>query len=256
LTGRKRVMAYVDGFNLYYGLKNASQTSDREHVKYGGDPAICLGRSLYWLDLHRVILSKIKGEEECVGIKYFSAPRRLSTRVKMDPEKRAAKEASNARQRVLFDALRTLPLVQIIEGWYAEKSPHVCGGCDTTTERFEEKGTDVNIADQMIVDAYEDRADIAMVMSADGDLVAPVATVQRLGKEVRLILPPGRKKADQLKAIASECQGLTIKAIRGLTMPDAIPRQGLLDIRRPKEWTVPGGWVWDTPMPTPEPAKD
>ena len=53
----------------------------------------------------------------------------------------------------------------------------------------EEKRTDVNIAIQMLEDAYEDRCDKLILVSGDSDLVPAVIRVRNLGKKVLVYIP-------------------------------------------------------------------
>ncbi|MEZ6234732.1 MAG: NYN domain-containing protein [Phycisphaerales bacterium] len=245
---KRRVIGYIDGFNVYYGLKNASRDADTLARKHGGPLEELLGRSLYWIDLQAVFLSQLKPSEHCVAIKYFSAPRRVP-RTASEAE-RPAYIASNERQRTFLEALRTLSLVEVILGWYSENDPLVCA-CGAVTPRFEEKVTDVNIATHMLCDAYEKRLDVAVVMSADADLVPAVKAVRRAGVEVVLLLPPGRKRAQHLREASDHnVRGLKIRAIRGNRLPDRVERGGSLSaIECPVEWTAPGRWVWNSPDP-------
>jgi hypothetical protein len=50
-----RVVAYIDGFNLYFGLK------DRGWKKY------------YWLDIQKLCENLIISNQELVKVKYFTA---------------------------------------------------------------------------------------------------------------------------------------------------------------------------------------
>jgi hypothetical protein len=252
VLSKSRVIAYIDGFNLYYGLKKASKEADVRHIENGGLLDDCLGRSLYWLDIPAVVLGQLHPSEECVAIKYYSAPRKVSKHIRPTPEERARLEASNERQRILLEALATLPLMDMHLGYYSEKNPHRCPNCAHRWPFFEEKCTDVNIATQMVVDGYENKFDLAIVMSADADLVAPIKAVQALGKSVRLLLPPGRKRAKHLRKVVDDPREITIKTLRGLTLPDTIARQhGLSPLCRPDAWNVPGTWVWNGIQPTP-----
>lgn len=239
---KSRVTVYIDGFNLYYGLKNASEASDREHLKHGGSPAQCLGRSLYWLDIHRFIMRHVRSRETCTQIRYYTAARRVPELVAVKPSQRAAYEASNKRQEEFLAALRTLPLMKVVMGWYTENTPHLCWMCGHTRAHFEEKETDVNIAVDMVSDAHKNLYDTAIVLSADSDLAAGLKAVKALGKRVRLILAPGRKRADLLRSIADEVVTLKIKSVRNFRLPDKIARQGQPDLVCPDRW-MPGGWV-------------
>lgn len=245
----RRVIAYIDGFNVYYGLKNASRDSDYQLIENGGDLRDCLGRSLYWLDLQQVVESQLLRSERCHIIKYFSAPRGVPQRVAV--EDKAAYIASNERQRVYLDALATRPLVEVVLGWYSEHKPHTCASCGAQWPRFEEKVTDVNIATYMISDAYEDRFDMAYLISADADLVPPVQAVRALGKEVVLGLFPGRKRAEHLRRNSDRQKGIRIRSLRNNLLPQIITRVGLPPLVRPLEWNAPDGWIWTEQPPIP-----
>ena len=70
----ERLVAYIDGFNLYYGLRDARLRGSR------------------WLDLHGVCTSLLKPSQQLEFVRYFT------TRVRGDPH--AAR-----RQSVYIDAL-------------------------------------------------------------------------------------------------------------------------------------------------------
>jgi uncharacterized LabA/DUF88 family protein len=243
------VAAYVDGFNLYYGLKSASRDADREWVRNGGDPVHCLGKWLYWLDLRSAIGSVVGGREELVSIKYFSAPRKVPRAT--EGVDLAAIESSNARQRLYWDAIRAHSMVSIIEGVYLEKDPYVCT-CGKSQTRWEEKMTDVNLALHMQADAFQNRFDLALLLSADSDFVPVVRSVRGLGKRVKTILFPGRKRASDLRSCSDSVVDFKIKRLRGHRLPDRILRNdlGLDPLDCPAEWKVPHGWCWDEPMPS------
>jgi hypothetical protein len=50
-----RVIVYVDGFNLFYGIR------------------IAFGRKYYWLDLERLAKGLLLPEQSLVAAKYFTA---------------------------------------------------------------------------------------------------------------------------------------------------------------------------------------
>ena len=52
-----RVIAYIDGFNLYFGLK-------ADH-----------GRKYLWLDLQALVESLLLPDQELQGVRYFTARR-------------------------------------------------------------------------------------------------------------------------------------------------------------------------------------
>jgi uncharacterized LabA/DUF88 family protein len=76
---------------------------------------------------------------------------------------------------------------------FKEKS-RGCLSCGSQWIAHEEKETDVNIALQMLDDAYRDRFDRALLVSADSDLAPPIRMVlDRFPKKrIRVITPIGR----------------------------------------------------------------
>ncbi len=82
----ERVKAYVDGFNLYHGLK-------ARH-----------GRKYLWLDLQALAVRLLKPSQHLVEVEYFTA------RVRNQPE-------SEQRQAAYLDALAAhCPLVKVVHG--------------------------------------------------------------------------------------------------------------------------------------------
>ena len=131
-----RLTAYVDGFNLYYGLRSKGW------------------RSYYWLNIHRLVENLLKPDQRLVAVHYFTAHI-------------AAKRGNHdkrRRQQTFLEALATLPDVRLHYGRYLVKSRH-CSQCGTTWETFEEKMTDVNIAVELLGDAQDDAFDTAIVVS-------------------------------------------------------------------------------------------
>ena len=56
--------------------------------------------------------------------------------------------------------------------------------------KTEEKGSDVNLATHLLHDAHMDRFDVAVVISNDSDLLAPIKIVrQELHKQVGILNP-------------------------------------------------------------------
>jgi hypothetical protein len=115
-----------------------------------------------------------------VKVKYFTA--RISSRPD-DPEQRT-------RQQSYLRALMTLPEVEMYFGHFLSHATSAIN-LDPPPRwirymKTEEKGSDVNIATQLLCDAYEDKFDAAGVISSDSDLVMPIDVVAH-----RLHLPVG-----------------------------------------------------------------
>lgn len=162
---RPTVNVYVDGFNLYYG---------------------CLkGTKFKWLDLDQ-LFRKLLPQHEIKRIRYFTA--RISARPD-DPD-------SPTRQDAYLRALKTLPNVTIHLGKFLQspvRMPLVNprpGHKTVEVLKTEEKGSDVNLATYLLIDAFRGDSDIAVVVSNDSDLCEPIRVVSReFNVPVGLLIP-------------------------------------------------------------------
>ena len=157
---------YIDGLNLYYGaLKDSSYK---------------------WLDVSRFAAALLKGDVEVRRVRYFTA------RVKDHPRDPEAPR----RQESYLRALSTLPGVSIHFGLFlthAVSLPRVDGRGSVEVWRSEEKGSDVNLATHLILDAVEEKPDIALVVTNDTDLLVPIREIRsRFGIETSSTEPRTR----------------------------------------------------------------
>lgn len=205
----QRVITYVDGFNLYFGLR------DSRFKKY------------YWLDLPALGSALLKPDQQLVATHYFT------TRIRTNGHN--ADDAK--RQTTYIDALAAQPNLTVHEGHYLEK-PQRCRACGATWMAYEEKMTDVNIAAQMLADAYEDRFDTAFVISGDSDLTTPIQQVRKRFPNKRLIVvfPPKRQSA-QLKKAANGYLSIGEDKLRQNQLPDPVITASGYPLRRPAHWS-------------------
>lgn len=89
----QRVMVYVDGFNLHFGLKSKGW------------------KRYQWLDLRRLSENLLQAEQRLAGVRYFTA-RILA---------RPGNSKGLKRQTSFLEALETLPDLQIHYGHYLAK---------------------------------------------------------------------------------------------------------------------------------------
>ncbi|HXT37155.1 MAG TPA: NYN domain-containing protein [Chloroflexota bacterium] len=90
--------------------------------------------------------------------------------------------------------------------------------------KTEEKGSDVNIATYLLVDAYEGEYDAAVIVSDDSDLAEPIRVVHhKLHRHVTVLSPRGR--AYELKQAATRFRqidpGVLAQSQFPLTLRDA-----------------------------------
>lgn len=203
-----RVIAYVDGFNLYFGLKNAGF------------------KRLYWLDVTALAGNLLKPGQTLAGTHYFTARIRDNDR----------NTADRKRQGDYLEALG-LSGASIQLGHYLEKQ-RSCRKCHTAWTDYEEKMTDVNIAIQLLSDAVDDRFDVALVMSGDSDLTTPIRRVRERfpNKKVIVAFPPKRHSAE-LKRVANGHLVIGEDKLRASQLPDNITKPDGFVLARPASWT-------------------
>ncbi len=200
---------YVDGFNLYYG---------------------CLKGTPYrWLNLE-ALCSHLLPRHTIGRIRYFTA--KVAARAD-DPQ-------GPARQEAYLRALATSPRVSTHLGSFLTKVTRMplANPRDRARTvkviRTEEKGSDVNLATHLLVDAFQNDAEAFVVVSNDSDLTEPIYMVGHELKRVVGLVNPQRRRSQALL----RCDPAFFKQIRpGVLAASQLPAQ--LDggrIRRPEEW--------------------
>lgn len=203
-----RVMAYIDGFNLYYGMRSKGW------------------RRYYWLDLVRLSDRLLRPDQILAGVRYFTA--------RVIPDADSVDKAR--RQNTYLEAITTLPGLVIHYGYYLPKTQR-CSDCAASWQTYEEKMTDVNIAVELLSDAYDDKFDTAIVVSADSDLARPITTIRERfpGKWVVVAFPPDRV-SKLLRSVATATFSIGRDALRDSQMPQNIFKQDGGIAERPIEW--------------------
>lgn len=226
-TTKERAIVYVDGFNLYFGLR-ASTVKGKRHAR--------LPKKVYWLDLQG-LSEKIVRENELVSVKYFTA------RIKGSP-------AKQIRQNAFISAVQLhCPKLQTFEGRYLFRqmfcgrcrkisSDIVCPFCGYSNNFPEEKKSDVNIATQMLKDAYENNFDIAYLISGDSDLVPPIQVIRAMSppKKVAVAFPPHRGGSKELDTVADFTFHISPGIIKSSILPDVVRKPDGTELRIPPEW--------------------
>lgn len=188
---------YVDGFNLYYG---------------------CLkGGSNKWLNLE-ALFDSLLPRNKVQTIHYCTAL----------VEARASDPDLPVRQAAYLRALATLPRVQVHLGTFLSscvRAPVVTR--DQTGQpvkvngkpviktapsgkpvmewvyKTEEKGSDVNLAANLLRDAYQGSCECAVVVSNDSDLLTPIRMAKSDCRVVMGLMLPRPKGSVELKRLAN-----------------------------------------------------
>lgn len=212
----KRLIVYVDGFNLYHGIRATGR------------------KQLLWLDLGALSLGLCPPDHELVCVKYFTA-RIIGKRKGDAPSIAADRELSRLRQVHFIDAQQSKG-VRVFEGRF-QMRPITCDSCKTTWRKPEEKATDVQLATELLWDHFSRAMDVAVVVSADADLVPPIRKLKiDRGVHITIAFPPHRNSAE-LKLVASDCIHINEHKLLKAQLPDEFEHSGV-QFKRPPEW----GW--------------
>lgn len=206
----KRTTIYIDGFNLYYGA-----------VK---------GTPWKWLNLEKYF-ALVRPDDDIQRIHYFTA---------------LIDGSHRPNQEEFLAALATLSTVNVILGRYMHK-PIRCRvhACTFAHQREfirpEEKQTDVNIALQMLDDAYQGIAERFVLVSGDSDLVPAITMVKARfpGIEIIAYVPtnhPSRGAAVELRTAADKARNLPLVELRHAQFPPRIQGPGTRVIVKPANW--------------------
>jgi uncharacterized LabA/DUF88 family protein len=200
----ERVAAYIDGFNLYYGIHQG-------------------GRRHLWLDLEGLARSLLKPHQQLVAVRYFTAP------VRDDP-------AALSRQQLYWNALSAhSSLLEIRVGRFQRKSKR-CFSCNNSWFEYEEKESDVALGAAIVADGARAMFDTAMIISADSDMVSAVRELKSLVPEVRVVaaFPPNRDSSE-LKRNCDAFMRIGDAKIRQAQLPETVWAGGH-SITRPDHW--------------------
>lgn len=212
---KRRVIAYIDGFNLYYcSLK-------KTHNK--------------WLDLVKLCEAMIKPDDELVAVKYFTA--------KISANKNSA--AKSLRQQIYLEAISQNPKLIIKLGHFSVHKTKMPDASEwdkgnikmIDVIKTEEKGTDVNLAVQMVADAKDDLFDYALLFSNDSDMSYAVQiTSKDCHKAVGLFIDTKSISFPELKSNVLHVKRLTPSVFANNQLPEEIITPSGRIIHKPKEW--------------------
>ncbi len=201
----KRVAVYIDGFNLYFGIREKRW------------------RDVLWLNLQEFASAIVQSGHAMAYVKYFTAM------VSGPPDK-------HKRQETFIEAVKTLPKVTVYLGKY-ETEKRRCPDCGFLYTVPREKMTDVNIATEILVDAYEDRFDTAILVGADSDLVPPLQALKRLFAKKRILIafPPARY-SKHLNKVAHASFRVSRTVLLNSQFPETVTKPDGHVLQRPATW--------------------
>jgi len=203
-----RVGVYIDGFNLYYGLRELGR------------------RSLLWLDLQALATGLLQPHQRLISVRYFTAT------IRDDPP-------AGARQEAYMAAVESRG-VEVVLGRYQEQIVR-CRNCGARRRTYAEKQSDVALAAAMVGDVATDQVDVVMLVSADSDLCAAILAIKQLDArrgtktKVVAVFPP-RRRSDHLRRVSDAWFPLGDAVVRRSQLPEVVAgRDGAL-YHRPPHW--------------------
>ncbi len=260
-----RTWAYIDGFNLYYAIRNVGYK---------------------WIDVKELTKAVMPPSTNVEKLKYYTA----HVSGVSDPDQ-------PRRQQIYLNALGTIPEIEIFFGQFLAKSiwrpllnlpigdrPLHYGSANSTippgnhfvnpdptildntreslqvgkygkgnrilrnpavdaikamVHAMEEKGSDVNLASHLINDGWANRYEAAIVISNDTDLVEPIRIVVQELKKPVTILSPSKLRGDKYEAasrllsVASHVRYIRKSHLNSSLFPDTISGTTI---------TKPTGW--------------
>ena len=201
---KQRVIAYIDGSNLYFGMVDAG-------LKF-----------CKWLDVKKLMESFLDSNQELVAVKFFTS--RLTHDV-----------AKEERQATYLRALELLG-VDLVFGSYHNKTIE-CYHCDHKWVTPTEKMTDVNLATHLLMDAHLDAYDVAFVVSGDSDFTPCVEAVNESfdAKSVVMLFPPLREN-ERLEEEARSSQLITKEKLIECQLPMNLLGKDGIELHKPVGW--------------------
>lgn len=193
-----RTSVYIDGFNLFFGA---------------------LRKTPYrWLNLAQLCQLMLP-KNRIDHIWYFTA--RVKPRVQ-DPQQ-------PMRQQMYLRALATLPNLTVVYGHYLSHPVMMPLASSVSAKpkyvevvKTEEKGSDVNLATQLLCDAFRKVFDVAVIVSNDSDLSEPIRIVKTELKKVVGVLNPHQHPSRELVKHATFVKQIRSGVLAASQFPDTL----------------------------------
>jgi uncharacterized LabA/DUF88 family protein len=205
---QKRVIALVDGFNLYHAINDLVKRDD-----------------LKWLDV--VGLSKAFVGQGWTLNKIFL----FTALPPWNQEKRG-------RHERLLDVYKALG-VNVVLGQFREHMVRCKGRCGEDYKRFHEKETDVNIALALSRIAHQRLCEKVLVMTGDTDQVPSVKYAKEMCPEliIKAVIPPFRR-ANELTQACDENATISVEHLERHQLSDPFTHASCGEVRCPGSWKV------------------
>jgi uncharacterized LabA/DUF88 family protein len=217
---KKRVFAFVDGFNLFHAIDRFDHgNTEADKRRYQG---------YKWLNLHSLLSRFIHDNEELIRVFYFTTYPRWD-------------EAKRLRHQTYASAQKHLG-VEVVLGEFKTKELICRASCKQPFLAWEEKQTDINIAVSMI--EWSNDYDAAILVTADSDQVPTIKLLRKLHPDKTIIsLPPIGRGCKELKKVCHLQSRMTESHLRECQLPNPIflgeKGHQLAFLVKPASWPAP-----------------
>lgn len=213
-----KVSFLVDGFNLYYSLREIQGLSKK--------PA-------KWLDLRKLcagylqpIRSHLGERTELAAVHYFSAY--ATHRTPRDP-------GVVTRHQAYVAALESTGVDCVMSQF--KRKDVLCPHCGKKYHRHEEKETDVAIAVKLLEILSTGEADVAVLITGDTDLLPAIRTARALFPEKKIgVLTPFLRHTTEMQGTADFHLKVSQRAVQSAQFPPTLTLGDGMTIVRPAGW--------------------
>lgn len=233
----KKAYVYVDGFNLYHRRLKATFKNQTHEFKWLNVLSMCE----YIFKNHNI-----------EKLKFFTAD------VKDIESDRKPNKIHN--QRVYLKVLNNLEKVEIIKGNFVHRTPSMKlvtpidryidfspvirpPGRETVfsakVHKYEEKRTDVNIATEMMADAFDNKYDSLILLTNDSDLQRPLEYIKsKFKKEIIILNPDKSGRSSALSKQADIVRDIKKSHLTHSQFSDVVEVNGK-NFHKPTDWSKP-----------------
>lgn len=225
-----KVIAYIDGFNLYHSIRGLNNPR------------------LKWCNINKLVSLFLGVKDELIEIRFYTA------------SPHHCDEDVQGRFKKYIAALETEG-IKILYGRFQKKKTTVgrnninllfpqekhasgkmryCKLCPVIYSspkawhyqviQREEKETDVNLAVDLVVDAYQDRYEKSVVISADSDFQNAMSCALERNKKILLLSPPFQK-ARKYRHMAQKYKNLSVRSIERKHIGNAVFSEVIYDAK-------------------------
>ena len=236
---KKRVAVYVDGLSLYHSLDDWVKEKAKQSEK-------AASHYFKWLDLRALAenlcreIETNKSKAKLVGVYYFSARGGMKKR---KDKTEVEKKAIDKRHKNYVKALKQKGVVCDLSYFTFSRKTFPLEHPESWIE-VKEKETDVKLTIKMLEDALENRIDIAILISADGDFVPLLKRIrEKYAKKAMVSVTKNRMGKIKKRKLAyggmENIISISRKMILLCQLPDRIEIKDNKYLERPEKYRNP-----------------